>query len=181
MLSRKTPMKRGGWTRSASLPIERIPPPLKPLTRPVNYARITDQTVASDPKTAPRRNPALLEMARGQLCLLMVPGVCNFNPETTVACHSNWSCHGKAGARKADDHYSVHGCSACHAWLDQGGASVREKQLIFTLALGRQVRRWVQASENRNIAPRHMHAARWALDQLLLDGIIEPDMELRNI
>ena len=181
MLNRKTPMKRGGWSRSTPVALDRSPPLLKPLARPANYTRITDQLVVTDPKTVARRNPALLEMARGRPCLLMVPDVCNCNPETTVACHSNWSCHGKAGARKADDHYSVEGCSACHAWLDQGSAPANAKQAIFVLALVRQVRCWVRASEDRSIPPRHMHAARWALDQLLLDGVLEPDMELRCI
>jgi hypothetical protein len=88
--------------------------------RIVRMAAINDAEFRGGaPKTEPQRNPALLAMARGQRCLLQVPGVCQPDPTTTVACHSNQSVHGKAGARKADDHWHVHGCAACHRWLDQ--------------------------------------------------------------
>ena len=72
-------------------------------------------------------------------CLFQVAGVCNRDRATTVACHSNWGEHGKAGARRADDCYSVWGCSACHAWLDQGGSSAEVKRPIFDAALLRQI------------------------------------------
>jgi len=117
------------------------------------------------PKTEPKRNPALLEMARGMQCLLRVPGVCVGGTESTVACHSNLSVHGKAGARKADDCYTVWGCAACHRWLDQGPAPAAEKEVAFMTGHLRQVGAW------RGIAAfdpflRDKNAAQWALDQL---------------
>jgi len=54
--------------------------------------------------------------ARGKPCQVRIPGVCNFNPETTVLAHLN----GGGGGTK---HLNIHGayaCSTCHTWLDGG-------------------------------------------------------------
>lgn len=45
---------------------------------------------------------------------------CGCDNGTTVAAHSNWPEHGKAGARKSDDIFVAYMCSTCHTWLDQG-------------------------------------------------------------
>ncbi|WP_431106643.1 nuclease domain-containing protein [Variovorax paradoxus] len=119
------------------------------------------------PKTEPQRNPALLAMARGQRCLLQVPGVCRPDPATTVACHSNQSAHGKAGARKADDQYSVYGCFACHTWLDQSPAPAAEKIERFTAAHRWMVAIWQDISAGVQPAtPRERRAAEWALARI---------------
>lgn len=83
---------------------------------------------------APRfeyRNQKALDFARGQDCTLLIPGVCNGDPATTVACHANWSCGGKGMSHKAHDFAIAFGCDRCHAWLDHGGASRDEKMLAF--------------------------------------------------
>jgi hypothetical protein len=67
---------------------------------------------------------------------------CNHDASTTVAAHSNQLAHGKAMGLKAHDFMTVWLCSACHAWLDQGGASKHEKHAAFNLAHGRQVKEW---------------------------------------
>lgn len=119
------------------------------------------------PKTEPQRNPALLAMARGQRCLLVVPGVCQPDPATTVACHSNQSVHGKAGARKADDQWHVYGCAACHHWLDQGPAPAEEKVERFGAA-----HRWMVSIWQDIVAgvlpatPKERRAAAWALARI---------------
>jgi Protein of unknown function (DUF1364) len=120
------------------------------------------------PKTTAHRNPNLLAMARGKDCLMRVPGVCNHNPETVVAAHSNSGMHGKAGARKADDEYSVWACSACHSWLDQGaGARNREiGQRTFVQALLRQAREWARIAYDPLCKAKDRDAAAWALEQL---------------
>ena len=66
------------------------------------------------------RNKRLLEVARGQSCMLQIPGVCNGNNETVVACHSNQLAHGKGMGTKAHDCFVAWGCSACHAAIDSG-------------------------------------------------------------
>lgn len=63
-----------------------------------------------------------IDACRGEECYLRVPTVCcsiGWAHESVVDCHSNQGRHGKAGARKADNIYTVPGCGPCHAWLDQ--------------------------------------------------------------
>lgn len=85
---------------------------------------------------------------------------------TTVACHSNLGIHGKAGARKADDEYSVWGCSACHTWLDRSSADGLLKELTFMQAHLLQVLEWRQIAEFDGHADADRAAARWALAHL---------------
>jgi hypothetical protein len=115
------------------------------------------------PKTAPQRNPALLAMARGQRCLLLVPGVCRPDPATTVACHSNQSVHGKA-----DDQWHVYGCAPCHRWLDQGSAPAAEKVERFGAAHRWMVAIWQDIVAGMQPAtPKERRAAEWALARVL--------------
>lgn len=116
------------------------------------------------PKTEAHRNRALLDMAEGRECLLRVPGICCNGH--TVACHSNSSSHGKAGARKADDMYSVWGCVTCHRWLDQGPAPALRKVTAFMAAHLLQVDGWRRIAYDHSEPVRLQKAAQWALDQL---------------
>lgn len=68
----------------------------------------------------PIRSRKLLDSAKGQPCTLEFVGVCNHNPETTVSCHITDESFGMG--MKADDSSTVHGCSACHMFLDHGWA-----------------------------------------------------------
>lgn len=56
------------------------------------------------------------QSAKGEPCLVRVPGVCNGNPETVVLAHLN----GAGMGRKQADHKGAYACSDCHAWLDGG-------------------------------------------------------------
>jgi hypothetical protein len=56
------------------------------------------------------------ESARGEDCTLRLPGICNWNNETTVFCHSNRLGDGKGMGMKAK--IGAYGCSSCHAVLD---------------------------------------------------------------
>jgi hypothetical protein len=123
-------------------------------------------TVRAVPKTTAHRNAHLRDMARGMPCLLRVPGVCSHDRATVVCCHSNLSIHGKAGARKADDHYSVWGCAACHQWLDRGPAPRAQKFSAFMAAHLAQVLEWRAIAFDSRSAPRDRAAAQWALDLL---------------
>lgn len=118
----------------------------------------------AQPKTVPRRRPTLLSIANGKPCLLRVRGVCQGGTASTVACHSNLAIHGKAGARKADDCYSVWGCQSCHTWLDQGPAPAELKESVFMLALLDQVTWWRQLAAAASSTEQR--AATWALLQL---------------
>lgn len=121
---------------------------------------------APRPKTKAMRNAHLRDMARGMPCLLQIAGVCAHDRTTVVCCHSNLSCHGKAGARKADDHYSVWGCAACHRWLDQGSASADRKEAAFMAAHFRQVMEWRAIAFAPDSTTRDRAAAAWALEHL---------------
>ena len=54
--------------------------------------------------------------ARGEDCSFRFPGICNFNPETTVFCHINTKFKGVA--LKSPDLFGAYGCSSCHDCLD---------------------------------------------------------------
>ena len=54
------------------------------------------------------------QSAQGKRCLVRIPGVCNFNPETTVLAHIG-------GAGMGIKNHDIHGafcCSSCHDVLD---------------------------------------------------------------
>lgn len=161
-------MRRTGFARKVYTP--EPAPPLRALAQPVNMARICT-TVRAAPKTVEHRNPHLLRMAAGQPCLLRVPGVCCGDTRTTVACHSNLSIHGKAGARKADDHYSVWGCATCHHWLDQGPATIEAKTARFMAAHADQVMAWCRIVADAGRPPKDRAAAHWALCLLNAIGV----------
>lgn len=72
----------------------------------------------------PIRSRKLLNSARGAPCTLEFPGICNHNPETTVAAHIKDEQFGRG--QKADDTSSVHACSSCHRFLDEGWAGRME-------------------------------------------------------
>lgn len=62
----------------------------------------------------PAVSPAIRNDARGRECALKIPGVCNHDPSTVVACHMRY--FGIAGtAQKPDDLFTMDLCSACHA------------------------------------------------------------------
>lgn len=59
----------------------------------------------------------LRELARGEPCLIRVPTVCIYLPETTVLCHVRVI--GISGMNlKCPDLLGAYGCSACHAYVD---------------------------------------------------------------
>lgn len=55
--------------------------------------------------------------ARGRECMVRIPGVCNFNPETTVLAHLN----GGGMGRKRHDLHGAWCCSDCHDAIDGRG------------------------------------------------------------
>lgn len=159
-------MKRSGFKRPQR---ERAASPLyEPLSAEVQArfkAEPVAQSVTTLEKSKAARNPHLLAMAKGKPCMLMLP-MCDGGGETTVAAHSNQAIHGKAGARKADDQYSVWGCFACHSWLDQGSAPREEKDAAFNAAHKRQVLAWREIADSYTAKPKDQAAAQWALNQL---------------
>jgi hypothetical protein len=56
----------------------------------------------------------------GQPCYLRYPGVCCGDHLTVVPAHSNEGAHGKGGALKARDRFTLPACHTCHYEHDQG-------------------------------------------------------------
>ncbi len=163
-------MKRTGFRPRAPRREQRDPDRVRSMPAVTPGAFRAPQPVvaatAAAPKSTAQRNAHLRDMARGMPCLLRVPGVCTQDRATVVCCHSNLSIHGKAGARKADDHYSVWGCAACHQWLDQGPAPRAQKAAAFMAAHLAQVLEWRAIAFDSRSQPRDRAAAEWALERL---------------
>lgn len=67
------------------------------------------------PKHKRIESKKIRESARGADCTIRFPGICNFNPETTVLAHFN----GAGMALKDDDDEGAYACSSCHDELDR--------------------------------------------------------------
>ena len=104
-LARKTPMARGSAFKAA--------------IAGAGLLRVAAVQLACKPmkKSRSKSTPAR-RAARGRDCTLMIPGVCNRDPATTVLCHSNRLEHGKGMGLKAPDSAACFGCSDCHDVLD---------------------------------------------------------------
>lgn len=61
----------------------------------------------------------ITESARQEDCTIRLPGICNFNRDTTVWAHGNGSAAGKGIGMKADDLLGAYACSACHDAYDR--------------------------------------------------------------
>ncbi|MES2910601.1 MAG: nuclease domain-containing protein [Pseudomonadota bacterium] len=119
------------------------------------------------------RNPALLALAKGRPCMFRIPGICNHNPATCVACHEN---EGKGMAIKASDARSAVGCSACHEAYDRGPALRKVKRGWFAVAHARQMLDWARIVGDFSESPKNRKAAHWAL--CLLEQKEPPDQSI---
>ena len=59
----------------------------------------------------------LRKSARGEQCLVRIPGICNGNAETVILAHLPDGTGGKVGG-KSHDLCSVYACSDCHDAID---------------------------------------------------------------
>lgn len=133
---------------------------------------ITTTVTAPLPKTSRRTNKALRDLAKGQHCLLCVPGVCNHRTDTTVGCHGNSYKYGKGDRRKSCDIFMVWGCSDCHFWLDQGNtATYEQKQNRFEIALAQQFIEYTRLQQSLPPNSRMARAVTWAIEQYEYDGL----------
>lgn len=58
------------------------------------------------------------ESARGELCLMRLPGVCTFGPDTVIWSHCRFGAGGKGKSLKAVDLAGAYTCTACDAVYD---------------------------------------------------------------
>ncbi len=61
------------------------------------------------------RSKKIMSSAKGEDCTLRLTGVCNFNPETTIAAHIG---RRRGMGVKCGDNMIVYSCSACHSEID---------------------------------------------------------------
>lgn len=69
----------------------------------------------------------ITKSARGQDCQIRLPGICTFDPEQTVWCHSNTYGSGKSARKKGRDILGAYGCYRCHMVVD--GQHPRPKEM----------------------------------------------------
>lgn len=83
-------------------------------------------------KSRPKSTP-IRKSAKGEECTIRLPLVCNYDPSTTVLCHSNLLEDGKGMGLKAPDTAAAYGCSACHDVVD--GRRPRPEGLSYELMI----------------------------------------------
>lgn len=116
-------LARAEFKRSAPAPYQKG----SPLTAKRQAAPLRSRSKTnSDPRPATGE----AKLCKGQVCYLRLPGVA-CTGQAHDPCHSNQAKHGKGGAIKAHDLYTVPGCRTCHNELDQGMRFTREEK--FTL------------------------------------------------
>lgn len=115
-MMRRAPIKQGaGLKRSAFK--QKAPATCTGILRVAAAERKAPARKAAMKAKGPKMTP-IRRAARGQDCTLRLPGVCNFDPDTTVLCHSNYLADGKGMGLKAPDTAAAFGCAACHDVLD---------------------------------------------------------------
>lgn len=84
----------------------------------------------------------LRNYAAGKPCQIRLPGICNFNPETTVLAHFRMI--GVSGmSMKSPDLCAAWACSACHLAVDS--AHDDETQLAFAHGVLRTIVKLLEA------------------------------------
>lgn len=95
---------------------EKEPRPMaKPLAKAPNYGGTTSGVAAV--KDAPVRSKKLRQSAKGEECLVRLPG-CSGDPLMTIWSHYRGSAGGKGGAIKSTDIAGCYACTYCDAVYD---------------------------------------------------------------
>ena len=124
------------------------------------------------PKEPRWANRAVLDLAKGQPCLLRTK-LCQGGTDTTVACHAAGIANGKGLSYKVSDHLTVWGCARCNFFTDAfSGATKEEKQLRFEAGFQRQIIAWQAIAKNPSANPKAVKAAKEVLTHLYTQGLI---------
>lgn len=115
-LTRKTPMNRG---KPAAVVLERVRAPLKLVDKPVDKKPPTVNVARKhvEPKLADRKSQKIRDSAKGEECLVRIPG-CPADPSMTVWSHAPLGAAGKGGALKSLDLCGAYCCTYCDAVID---------------------------------------------------------------
>lgn len=85
------------------------------------------------------RSIKIRESARGEECLVRIPGVCSFDPAKTIASHYRGSAGGKGMTHKASDLAIAYACTDCDAVYDgqrQRPAGMTKNEVDLAWCLG---------------------------------------------
>jgi hypothetical protein len=94
-------------------------------------------------RSRPKKTPAR-SAARGQPCMVRLPGVCNGNPETTVLAHYRLAGYCGTGIKPDDKAFGAWACSSCHDECDHRTRQFADP-LIVKLAHAEGVMRTIAA------------------------------------
>jgi phage terminase large subunit len=89
----------------------------------------------------------LRRSANGEICKVMIPGICSHNPETVVLAHIDDAPVTEKGLGiKGHDILAAHCCYQCHEWLGGGyanhGVSRETRDLYHYRAMARTLVWW---------------------------------------
>ena len=71
---------------------------------------------------------AITESARNQKCTVRLPGICNYNPDTTIFAHISGLRHGHGVGQKTI--FGAYCCSSCHDCVDFRARSALTKDYL---------------------------------------------------
>lgn len=72
----------------------------------------------------------LRELARGKPCMLRIPGICNYDTQTTVLAHVRMIGI-SAMSMKAPDWFGAWACCSCHEHVDSKGGDQYLRRLML--------------------------------------------------
>lgn len=103
------------WARMPA--VVRQYPALRLLEAPMNRAAGARKRPPATERAKAARASKIRKSAQGKECLVRLPGICNHDPETTVAAHIRIA--GTCGmGLKPSDLLTVRACHACHDEID---------------------------------------------------------------
>lgn len=119
---KRTPLRRTkplrSTRKSGGPDREREPKPYaKPSVQPLHKGTYSGGLAGAVPKDKPHRSQKLRDSAKGEPCLVVIPG-CPQDPEQTIWSHYRGTAGGKACARKSDDICGAYACTYCDAVYD---------------------------------------------------------------
>lgn len=118
-MKRSTPLRSRGFAapRREAKVIEYTPRPrVAPLV--VAMSAVTKPAPPSLQKVPCRVQTSIRESARGEDCLVRIPGVCRGHPDYTIWSHAPLGSAGKGKSIKALDLCGAYCCTACDAVID---------------------------------------------------------------
>lgn len=102
---------------------------------------------------------SLRKLAKGKCCMVRLPGICNFDPATTVLAH--YRLPGLSGmGMKSPDEIAAYACSACHDAIDRRAHMELDRDTVKLAHAEGVFRTWADRAQDREGADRFMTSGR---------------------